>query len=214
MIDFKHSQKFSFDLDRSLVGQFNKEIPISIWRKYPVKNFKPVEDEKKPPEFDIEVKQDMLGFAVVSLKPFLTDNLKQEHCLKYPVFEYQERTLRHYNIFWPHPKETEHKETFKEAIEEVRAEKYSKPVEEQPTGKTGAQKPGAKKPAPAASKKKGQAAPQAVTIPRSPYPLQERDTILYTGDVLARAGINNYSKEDFQWLVAGTANLSLKINIV
>ena len=67
-LDFKLDYYLTFELDRDLLRQFSRSFAIKIWKKYPVKKFKPQIDEKKEPEFDIEHREEMAGFAVVSLQ--------------------------------------------------------------------------------------------------------------------------------------------------
>lgn len=103
---------------------------IKIYTKYPVVT-KNEEGELPDPENpEIKYTQEMMGFVVVSLKPFMVDQGLKNLELKYPLFEYQEESLfKHHELFFPLEHEEEIVEIRRERIEAARKEKYSsKPV--------------------------------------------------------------------------------------
>ena len=218
-IDFKHEGRFIFELDRSLMKQFMRGVAIKIWHKYPVKIFKPQVDEKKEPEFDIQVKEEMLGFCVLSLKPFGNDYKLMELNQKLPVYEYGASLLNHYNIYWPHPEEVANAGKHQADIEKLKTEKYAKKPEEElekaKDGKQAPKKPDQKKKKPAApaggQAKKGAPVEEEVKVTIPAYPVNERKVIQYAEDQIAREGINNY--KSLKWLVSGSILLATSVKL-
>lgn len=213
-INFNQLYHLVFELDRDLLRQFFRSFPIKIWRKYPVKKFKPQIDEKKEPEFDIEHKEDLLGFVVVSPDILRTDCEKTQIEKKYPVFQYGLESLYYYNVFWPHPDESKRAEQSASRIEEERHERYfKKPEDDEPVKKDGkgVKKPDPKKKKPAQQGKKPAEDEVKIEIPS--WPVDDRKAIAYNADEIAKEGMDNYSVQSTQFLVAGPALLSVSIKI-
>ena len=216
-LDFKSDNYLAFELDRLLYKQLQRGIIIKIWKRFPVKNFKPQPDEKKDPEFDISIEECMLGFVVINLSEFVKDCKLDEIKFKYPVFEYSEDFLKYYNIYWPNKREPAYKESHKEEIESQRKEKYSKKIEED-LGKKDQKGPGGappKKPDPKKKKPTGPATggkkvqEEEVKIVPKDYPIHSRSEILYTDDYTGKQPIDSYKEKQGKVIVAGSSLLSV-----
>lgn len=203
-----------FELERDLLRQFNRCFAVKVWKKFPIKKFKPQIDEKKEPEFDIEHKEEMVGFAIISLQKLKDDiNLNQIQ-EKYPIFEYDSSSLRHYNVFWPHKDELKRVEQAKEEIEKERQAKYSKKNEEEDAVKKDpkAKKPDLKKKKPAATGGK-KVQEEEVKLEQLGWPLNTRKVIAYQRDEIAKEGLDNYSAKETQYFVSGNSSLAVSIKI-
>lgn len=213
-VNFNHVSYLVFELDRALLQEFYKSFPIKIWGKYPIKKFKPQPDEKKEPEFDIIHKEEMVGFAIISLESVRIEVDRIEFNMKYPIFEYGTDSLHYYNVFWPHPEEQKRIEQEKESVEKERKDKYTKkPTEEEEGAKKdgkGIKKPDPKKKKPAPGKK-GQEEEIKIDIPD--WPVNSRSVIAYQADEIARDGTDNYPTKESRFLVAGQSLLSVGIKI-
>lgn len=219
VIDFNHTQPFVFELDRHLYKQFVKSVPVKIFTRYPKKKFKPVVDEKKEPEFDIEVQQEMLGFALLDLSPLLKNNAAVEQNQKYQLYEYDEKHLNHYSIYWPVKDEQTRVAKLAEEVEKERLSKQKKP--EEPVDVPGAKKgaAAAKKPAvdpkkkkPAQAGKKGkEEEEQKIVVPT--WPVNPRKVVCYEVDRLARHGPNKFDNKHTKVMVAGAIELAAGITI-
>lgn len=217
VIDLNHSQPFVFELDRNLYKQFLKAVPVKLFTRYPKKNFKPVVDEKKEPEFDIEVHQEMLGFALIDLSPLLKNNQSVEQNQKYSVFEYDEKHLNYYSIYWPVKDEQARVAKLADEVEKEkeRLAKLKKPDEpaDLAAGKKGAA--GTKKPAavaaaqkkkPAAAKKGKEEEEPKITVPS--WPQHPRTVVCYEADRLARHGPHRFDGKQNKIMVAGGVELA------
>lgn len=169
-------------------------------------------DEKKEPEFDIELKSEMMGFAVLDFQALADDDMRQVLQLKYPLFEYDnDRMTAFYNIYWPHKEESKRVAAQQDAITKLRNEKYKKEEETDKTGK--GKKPEVKKKKPVVPPgKKGQAVEEPkVEIPK--WEKNQRSVIAYTEDVVGKHPVDEYSNAETRFLVAGEALLSVELKI-
>lgn len=218
-LDFKSDPRFVFETDRELYKQLARSFVVKVWKKYPVKEFKPQVDEKKEPDYDLHVNEEMLGFAVVSLQQFISDNSKSDISLKYPIFEYGQTALKYYNLYWPNTIEQKFVNDHKELVEKLRQEKYFKKSEEEeavtgkkdPKGSLKKPDPKKKKPAAGPGSKKVQEEEIKVTVPE--FEVCSRSSILHCEDIIAKAGADNYSEKDSKLLVAGPTLLSISVSI-
>ena len=218
-LDFKSDTRFVFETDRELYKQLDRSFVVKVWKSYPVKEFKPQVDEKKEPEFDLQVKEEMLGFAIISLQQFITDNSKSEISLKYPIFEYDQHFLKYYNLYWSNNLEQKFVADNKELVEKLRQEKYFKKLEEEEAvagkkdQKASIKKtdPKKKKPAAGPGGKKVQEEEVKVAVPE--FEVSARASILYCEDIIAKAGSNNYGEKESRLLVSGPSMLSVSVTI-
>lgn len=219
-LDFKSDTRLVFETDRELLKQLERSFVVKVWRKFPVKDFKPQVDEKKEPEFDLLVKEELLGFAVVSLHQFVTDNSKTEISLKYPLFEYGPAAFKYYNLYWPNTLEQKYVEAHKDLVEKMKQDKYFKKPEEEVEAAGGKKDPraAAKKPDP--KKKKPAAGPggkkvveEEVKVAVPAFEVSPRAAVLYCEDFIAKTGANCYSESDSKLLVAGPSLLSISVVI-
>lgn len=221
IIDFNHSQAFVFELDRNLYKQFAKSIPIKIHTRYPKKKYKPVIDEKKEPEFDVEVQQEMLGFSLLNMKELLEKNSQRELNQRYYVFEYDDKHLQHYSVYWPLKDEQSRITALVKEVEKEKLSKQKKP-EDPLDGVTAGKKPaaGGKKPAavdpkkkkPAGGGKKGKEEDEVKIVVPS-WDTNKRTVICYEQDRLARHGINNFTTNQTKLMVAGNIDLAVGVQL-
>lgn len=215
-LDFKQEFYLAFELDRNLMKQFSRGVPIKIWRRIPIKKEKPRTDEKAPIEYIFEHKEEQLGFSILSLQPLLKNNTQVEMSERLPLFEYKQDALRYYNVFWPHKEEQARIAKYSAEIEKSRVEKYTKKPEEEDNTKKDP-KAQAKKPDP---KKKKPAAPggkkpveEEIKIAVPTFEVNKRNTICYSEDLIARDGVGNYKDTESKFLVAGSSLLAVKVRI-
>lgn len=211
-LDFNQVHPFYLELDTQLLADFHKGCLLKVFRNYPVKKYKPQIDEKKEPEFDIELRSDMLGFCVLDFQSLADDDMKQVLQLKYPLFEYEnERTTAFYNIYWPHKEEGKRVSAQSELIHKLRNDKYKKEEETDKTGK--GKKPEIKKKKPVVQTgKKGQNAEEPkVDIPK--WEKNSREVIAYTEDVVGKYPVDEYSLAETKFLVAGEALFSVELRL-
>lgn len=133
--------------------------------------------------------------------------------MKYPVFQYDQETLYHYNVFWPHPEESKRAEQSAGLIEQERQQRYfKKPEDDEPLKKDGkgAKKPDPKKKKPALGKNKVE---DEIKIEVPNWPQNTRQAIAYQSDDIAKEGMDNYSTSDTKFLVAGPSLLSVAVKI-
>lgn len=156
----------------------------------------------------------MMGFAIVSLQKLQEDNTMAQLQEKYPIYEYDQTSLRHYNVFWPHKEELKRVEQAKDEVEKERQLRYNKKNEEEEALKKDpkAKKPDLKKKKPAATGGK-KIQEEEVKIEQLAWPLNNRKAISYQTDEIAKDGLDNYSAKETNYFVSGPALLAVSIKI-
>lgn len=198
------------------------DLVIKINTRYPVAK-KDEDGEIDLVDPQITVTEELLGFAVVDLRPYLLDPDLAVQQQKYAVFEYKdEHIFKNSELYWPLPNESEIEQSQQAVIEELRQKKYFPKKEAEltelstakgkaPVGKN-LKKPAAqkKKPQkPAAKGKKGAVEEEAIKVQILDWANDSRKTIVYKNDFL---GVQNMLKNpNNHFLVSGVKKLSVEV---
>jgi hypothetical protein len=172
---------------------------IKIYTRYPVVQ-KEDENEISQNEPIVNITQELLGFVLIDLKPYLVNpeisNIEQ----KYSVFEYnEEQIFKNSEIFWPLPDDNILQELCKDKIQDLRQKKYFPKKEPEqidqavskgkiPAGKN-VKKPvvAKKKPAQKPVKgKKGASEEEVVKVEILDWKNDSRTALAYKNDFLGR----------------------------
>lgn len=189
---------------------------------YPVIQ-KEEEGEETPEEPVVQITEELLGFAVIDLKPYLANPELTTLQQKYAVFEYTEESVfKNSELFWPLPDEQAIIESSLEKIETLRQKKYFPKKEVDTTEQTtlkgklppnkNAKKPAPKKkPIKPVKGKKGAQEEEAVKIDILDWKNDSRTVIAFKDDFLGHQNVRQNPHNKF--FVSGVKKLAVEVNL-
>ena len=209
-LDFSFTENRSFDLTADLYKNVMKGFVVEVHHSEPLK-VEPVEGEEEDVEPQFHVKEELLGFVIVSMDEFINNNSMTTLRRKYPLFD-EKDLLRHPNAYFPMKDEKSMIEKGGEEIDKIR--KAREPVvsdnEATVTSKTDKKKD-VKKPDPKKKDPKAKDAAkveEAHTVAQLNWTEDPRNIIVTKGDYLGRKDFKN----DKKFYVASKPVLAVQVS--
>lgn len=195
-LDFSFSQNYNFNLTADLYKNVMKGFVVEVYHSQPQK-LEPVEGQEEQ-EIQTIVKEELLGFVIVSLDDFIKNNSLTTLRKKLPLFEEKE-VLKHPNAYFPLSNEKEMIDKNKDEIEKIKKSKEPVQVEteqaqttKKDAGKKAPGKPDPKKKDP--KSKDATKVEEAPTVPQLNWAEDPRNIIVTKGDHLGRKDFKNDKK--------------------